>query len=103
MFHRKGDDAMDLGSSRRRIRNATIVGAAVAVLVVGGASPAIADTTTEKDPVTNAISTDPPQGETPKLGPQLHSAVVTAKADSTLSNILKKWSDTAHGIISNFK
>lgn len=94
---------MDLASSRRRIRNASIVGAAVAALLVGGAGPAVADTDTDGGAVTNAISTDPPQGETPKLGQQIHSAVVRTKASSTLSNILKKFSETAQLIISNTK
>ena len=96
---------MDNSSSRRRIRNATIVGAAVAALLVGVVPPAVADTTTERDPVTNAIGTDPtdpPQGEI-KLGPQIHSAVVRTKLHSTLSNALKKFSEVAQGIISNYK
>lgn len=94
---------MDLASSRRRIRNATIVGAAVAALLVGSAGPAAADTETDGGAVTNAISTDPPQGETPKLGQQLHTEVVRIKANSTISNILKKFSETAQLIISNTK
>jgi hypothetical protein len=97
---------MDNACSRRRIRNATIVGAAVAALLVGVVPPAVADTTTERDPVTTAIGTDPtgpPQGESPKLGPQIHAAVVRTKLHSTLSNALKKFSDTVGGIVNNFK
>jgi hypothetical protein len=94
---------MDLASSRRRIRNATIVGAAAAALLVGGAGPAVADTATDGGAVTNAISTDPPQGESPKLGQQIHSAVVRTKASSTLSNILKNFAQTVDQIISNTK